>query len=84
MRQYRTDRPLWVLIATSAFVALGFVDFGGKGDSSLWHGVRLLATGQWASPMDGVVGLSAQALALAVPALVAGWLVQAAAVVCGV
>jgi hypothetical protein len=85
MRQYRTDYRLWAVVSVPFFVALGFFNPTGEaGDTSLWFHLRKLASGDHRNTGGLVVGIVVQALILAVPAAVAGWLAHAVAVLCGV
>jgi hypothetical protein len=85
MRRYRTDYRLWAVVSVPFFVALGFFNPTGEaGDTSLWSHLRRLATGDHRNTGGLVVGIVVQSLILAVPASVAGWLIHAVAVLCGV
>jgi hypothetical protein len=84
--RFRTDRRLWAAVAACLFVALEFVDpLAGawwKGDASFWHEVGALVRGEYASGLSGALPLLLPyAALLAVPALLLGWLAQAAVVI---
>jgi hypothetical protein len=87
MRKDPTDRLLWAIVALGLFVAAAFVNptpipIDDYGDSSLYGHFRVIVVGgrqDWRY-LEVTTEVT---LIIAVPALVAGWLVQAGAVRCG-
>lgn len=85
MRRHPTDKRLWAICALAVFVVFVFIDpKWGKGNSSLWHHANTLFNGKWASTSDGVVTVAFLVVALAIPAIIIGWLLHAIAVMCGI
>jgi hypothetical protein len=84
LRSHRTDYLLWAVLAGGIFLALGFVDVFPSKNGRLWAQARALATGNYGCATgDMVIEVGFQAILLAVPAAVVGWVGHVAAVLCG-
>jgi len=81
-RWYQTDYLLWAVLAVGVFVPLGFADVFPVG--SMWARARALALGHYGCATgEMVIEVGFQAILLAAPAAVVGWVCHAAAVRCG-
>jgi hypothetical protein len=79
---YRTNYLLWAVLAGGLFLALGYVDLFPVG--SMWSRARALVTGNYGCATgDMVIEVGFQAILLAVPAAIVGWVGHAAALLCG-
>jgi hypothetical protein len=84
-RVYRTSPLIWFFAPLSVFVALGFVDHlrgVAKAEASLW-GLATEAAGkqQQIGGSERLTAFVCQAILLAVPSVLVGWVLQAVAVV---
>jgi hypothetical protein len=82
LRSHRTDYLLWSILAVGIFLVLGFADVFPVG--SMWARARALVAGNYGCATgDMVIEVGFQAILLAVPAAVVGWVGHVAAVLCG-
>jgi hypothetical protein len=85
IRLRHTDYLLWALFALTALIGFGFYHPAGNPDEGLWgYGRVFLNRPSAGQAFDAAIGTIMWLAALAPPAILVGWLAQAAVLVCGV
>jgi hypothetical protein len=83
--RFRTNFLLWAAASWCVFIVFGFVDpmaGVGKGDNTLWAAVARFTSGaNSCSTSDILVVIFLMAIVQAAPAILIGWVIQAAFVV---